>query len=98
MLPAHQLFRNGHLLTLDQTRPMAEALAVRDGRIVAVGTNDELAGLIGPGTQVIDLDGYTVIPGFHDAHCHILLFGLSLVEVNARAATTIAEVVGAVAA
>lgn len=98
MLPAHQLFHRGHLLTLDPARPVAEALAVRDGKIVAVGTDAELAGLIGPDTQVVDLGGCTVVPGFHDAHCHILLFGLSLVEVNARAATTVAEVAAAVAA
>lgn len=98
MLPAHQLFRRGHLLTVDRARPRAEALAVRDGKIVAVGTDDELAGLVGSGTQVIDLGGCTLVPGFHDAHCHILLFGLSLVEVNVRAAKTMAEVVAAVAA
>jgi predicted amidohydrolase YtcJ len=98
MLYADALFRRGHFITLDPSRPLAQALAVREGKIVAVGTGDALSALIGPRTRVVDLEGYTVVPGFHDAHCHILLFGLSLVEVNVRAATTLAEVVAGVAA
>ncbi len=98
MLYADTLFRRGHFITLDPTRPFAQALAVRDGKIVAVGTEDELDALIGPRTRVVDLEGSTVVPGFHDAHCHILLFGLSLVEVDVRAATTLAEVMAGVAA
>ncbi len=98
MLYADRAFRHGQFITLDPAQPTAQALAVRDGKIVAVGSDDDIASLIGPGTTVVDLDGCTVVPGFHDAHCHILLFGLSLVEMNARAAATIAEAVEAVAA
>ncbi len=97
MLYAESVFRHGHLLTFDPTQPAAQALAARDGKILAVGSEDDLAPLIGPRTKVIDLEGCAVIPGFHDAHCHILLFGLSLVEVNTHAAATMAEVVEAVA-
>jgi predicted amidohydrolase YtcJ len=98
MLYADVLFRRGHFITLDPTCPLAQALAVREGKIVAVGSEEALRPLIGPRTRVVDLEGGTVVPGFHDAHCHILLFGLSLVEVNVRAATTLAEVVAGVAA
>lgn len=95
-LKADFVVRGGQILTLDRDNTVAQALAALHGRIVAVGSNQEVSDLIGPRTQVLDLAGETVIPGFHDAHCHILLFGLSLVEVNARPATTIAEVVAAV--
>ncbi|MFQ5401768.1 MAG: amidohydrolase [Anaerolineae bacterium] len=98
MLYADTVFRNGRFLTLDPAQPTAGALAVRDGKIAAVGSDNDLDALIGPGTAVVDLEGKTAVPSFHDAHCHILLFGLSLVEVNARPAATVAEVVDAVAA
>ena len=97
MLYADCVFRRGRIHTLDPAQPQAQALACRAGKIVAVSRDDDLQGLIGPRTQVVDLGGHAVVPGFHDAHCHILLFGLSLVEVNARAATTLADVVAAVA-
>lgn len=97
MLHADRVFQHGHFITLDPAHPTAQALAVCDGRIVAVGSNDSLASLIGPKTKAMDLEGHTVIPGFHDAHCHILLYGLSLMEVNARAAINIREVAEAVA-
>ncbi|WP_322797930.1 amidohydrolase, partial [Thermoflexus sp.] len=90
--------RNARIRTLWDKLPFAEALAAWQGRILAVGRNAEIADLIGPDTQVLDAGGATVLPGFHDAHCHILLFGLSLVEVNVREARTITEVVEAVAA
>lgn len=93
---AERLFRNGHILTLDPALPTAQALATRDERIVAVGTDDNLAGLAGPETEVIDLEGQTVIPGFHDAHCHILLFGMGLLQVDLRAASGVPVIVAAV--
>lgn len=92
MLSADSIFRNGHIITLDPAKPLAQALAVRKGKIVAVGTNDEVSELAGHDTHLINLDGYTVVPGFHDAHCHILLFGLSLTELNVREAETIREI------
>jgi predicted amidohydrolase YtcJ len=49
----------------------AEALAVRDGRIAAVGRDDEIVKLQGPATTVIDLGGHFVMPGFNDAHTHL---------------------------
>jgi predicted amidohydrolase YtcJ len=97
MLYADRVFQHGHILTLDPATPMVQALAVRDGRIVAVGTDREMAELGGPGTRFADLGGCTVVPGFHDAHCHILLFGLGLTEVNVRAAPAIAAIAAAVA-
>lgn len=91
------VYWRGRIYTLDPDRPRAEAVAVWGGRVVAVGDDAEIRHLAGPGTAVVDLEGATVLPGFHDAHCHVLLFGLSLVEVNVRQAASVAEVVTAVA-
>lgn len=90
--------RRARIRTLWAECPFAEALAAWRGRILAIGRDEEIRDLIGPGTRVLDAGGATVLPGFHDAHCHILLFGLSLVEVNAREARTIADIVETVAA
>lgn len=97
MLRADLVVQNARVYTFDETNPKAEALAAWRGRILAVGRREEMADLIGPATRVLDVHGATVLPGFHDAHCHILLFGLSLVEVNVREAQTVGEVAKAVA-
>ncbi len=62
--PADLVLRNGKLVTLDDSQPEAQALAVVGDRIVAVGSNREIGAYIGSATQVIDLDGQLVIPGF----------------------------------
>jgi predicted amidohydrolase YtcJ len=71
----------GTILTVDDARPTAEALAVADGRIVAVGDRADVAALIGPGTQTIDvgkLGGGCVMPGFIEAHGHPLMEAIAL--------------------
>lgn len=65
------LLLNGRLLTMDPRRPVAEALAIRDGKIVAVGATAEIAPLAGAPTRVIDLDGRTALPGLADCHVHL---------------------------
>jgi predicted amidohydrolase YtcJ len=67
------IIRNGKLMTFDPARPKAEALAITDGVLNAVGSDADIAGLAGPQTQVIDAKGGTVMPGFIDSHVH--LFG-----------------------
>lgn len=67
---ADLLIRSARVYTMDAGRPLAEAVAVMAGRIIAVGSNDELAVLAGPATRVIDGSGMTVSPGFIDAHSH----------------------------
>ena len=66
----------GSVLTIDPIGGRAAALAVRGGRIVAVGGNDEVREHIGPTTRVIELEGRTVLPGFQDAHVHPIGAGL----------------------
>ena len=71
--PAHRVFVNAAVYTVDAERSRAEAVAVRDGRIVHVGTNAEVRRLAGPATEVTDLAGAMLLPGFHDSHIHILI-------------------------
>lgn len=68
----------GTVLTVDDTRPTAAALAVADGRIVAVGTRDDVAAHVGPGTQTIDIGGGCVMPGFIEAHGHPVMESVAL--------------------
>jgi predicted amidohydrolase YtcJ len=79
--PAETIFTHGIVLTLESPSP-AQALAVRRDRIVAVGTHDEVLAWRGPSTQVIDLRGHVLMPGFIDAHTHIFndawMWGLDL--------------------
>jgi predicted amidohydrolase YtcJ len=69
-LHADLVLRRATVLTVDADDSVAEALAVRDGVIVAVGTDADVEPLIGPGTRVLDLPGRTVVPGFVDSHTH----------------------------
>ncbi|WP_395671762.1 amidohydrolase [Phenylobacterium sp.] len=61
---------NAKVYTVDERAPRAQAFAVKDGRFLAVGSNDDVRGLAGPGTRVMDVQGATVVPGFIDTHCH----------------------------
>lgn len=74
LLYADLLIVNANIYTVSSGR--AQAMAVRDGKIVAVGTNKEIRKLAGPTTQIEDLQGKTVLPGFIDAHMHLVSVGL----------------------
>ena len=71
-LNADTILLNGKIVTLDAAAPAAEALAVRDGKIMAVGKSDDIRKLAGTGTRTIDLGGRTVIPGLIDSHMHAI--------------------------
>ena len=62
---------NGRVLTMDDDLPAAEAVAVKDGAILAVGSRAAIEALKGPATKVIDAKGGSVIPGFIEAHMHL---------------------------
>ena len=62
---------DGKVLTVDDDFSVAEAVAVADGRILALGSNEEIRPLAGPATRIIELDGRTVIPGLIDNHSHM---------------------------
>ncbi len=79
--------RNGKLWTVDDDNPLAEALAVLDGRFIYVGSDVGVEQHIGPDTEVIDLERAFVTPGFYDNHVHFestgqLLYGLNLLDVS----------------
>jgi len=61
---------HGNMITVDAAQPRAEAVAIADGRFIAVGTDDDIRALATAGTRKIDLEGKTVLPGFIDAHSH----------------------------
>jgi predicted amidohydrolase YtcJ len=90
----------GTVLTVDEARPTAEALAVADGRIVAVGDRSDIAAFVGANTQTIDLGDGCVMPGFIEAHGHPLMEAIALSDriVDIRPVTmhSAADVVDAV--
>ena len=96
--PADLVLRGGVVHTVDAKRPRAEAVAVREGRIVAVGSDAEVAALVGPRTRVVELAGRTVVPGFDDAHAHLLGIGFARLDVDLTGTRTFDEVVARVAA
>ncbi|HUF36925.1 MAG TPA: amidohydrolase family protein [Anaerolineales bacterium] len=68
--PADLIFTNADILTMDFNQPQAEAIAIRGDRVLAVGPTDEVLSHRGSATQVIDLGGRTIAPGFIDSHSH----------------------------
>jgi predicted amidohydrolase YtcJ len=85
-LMADMVLLNGRIFTVDAARPWAQAAAIRDGRFVAVGKDEEIKGLIGQDTEVIDLAGKLALPGFNDAHLHFCNGGLYLLGIDLRPA------------
>ncbi len=80
--PADLVMMNGGIYTVDATHRWAEAAAIADGVIVAVGTNDEIKPYVGDSTEVIDLAGRMAMPGIHDSHVHPLEGGYEQVYCN----------------
>ncbi|MFE7795864.1 amidohydrolase [Streptomyces sp. NPDC057460] len=76
---ADLLVRNAKVFTGDPDRPEARAVAIRDGRVAALGDDHDLAHLVGPGTRVVDALGRRVIPGLNDSHLHVIRGGLNYV-------------------
>ncbi len=97
-MPASLVLTNGHIYTLDPARPSATAIAIDDGRIVAVGDDDSMKALLGRGGEWIDLGGRFVTPGLVDAHVHFQHFALSLLNVDLDGAATRGEALDRIAA
>jgi predicted amidohydrolase YtcJ len=96
--PADLVLRNGRLVTLEKNSPEAQALAARDGKIVAVGTDQAIAKFAGPSTRVIDLHGRLAIPGFIEGHGHFTELGASKMMLDLRDAKNWDQIVAMVAA
>ncbi len=86
--PADVVFRGGTVWTGEADGSPAEALAVRDGRILVVGDEGTIESLVGPDTRVVELEGRTLLPGFVDGHTHFLSGGFQLSSVDLRDAET----------
>jgi predicted amidohydrolase YtcJ len=90
--PADLVVVNARVATLDAASTLAEAIAVRDGRIVAVGTSASLRALAGPKTRLLDAGGRTIVPGLTDSHIHAIRAALSFAtEVSWIDAASIGE-------
>ncbi|MEO7083543.1 MAG: amidohydrolase [Gemmatimonadaceae bacterium] len=80
--PADLVLRNGAVVTMDSTHPQAQAVAISGDTIVAVGSNDDMQGYVGPNTKTIDLRGHLAIPGFNESHGHFTGLGSSLTQLK----------------
>jgi predicted amidohydrolase YtcJ len=80
--PADLVLMNGKIVTVDEAKPEAKALAVRGDLITAVGADKEIKAYIGPSTKVIDLEGKLAIPGFIDSHGHFTGVGQAKLELD----------------
>lgn len=89
---------NGAVHTVDPRRPRAQAVAVAEGKIAAVGTDDEVRALITNSTEVVDLNGRMVVPGFQDAHVHPPSSGLEMLRCNLSEANSLPEYEGIIEA
>lgn len=81
-MEADLILQNARIYTVDSTRPWAEAVACANGVVIAVGSTDDVAGLAGPNTELIDAGGRLALPGLTDAHVHFLNYAIRQQEVN----------------
>ena len=95
-IDADVVLLSGTVLTVACENPRAEAVAIKDGKILWVGKNDEARAAIGKGTAVRNLKGLTVVPGFNEAHNHTLQFGSILSGIDLHAASSMDEILSLV--
>lgn len=96
--PADLVMVNGKVVTMDDALPEAQGLAVRDGRIVAVGSSREMRAYVGSDTELVDLDGRLAVPGLVEGHGHFLGLGRAKMILDLTAVTSFQEIVDMVAA
>ena len=96
MVDADVVLFNGNVITMDEQKRRAQGVAVKDGRILWVGTNEGVKQAVGRGTQVRDLKGMTVTPGFIESHNHTLMFGLGLSSIDLTKVGSIEEIIALV--
>ncbi|MCI0637939.1 MAG: amidohydrolase [Gemmataceae bacterium] len=95
---ADLVLRGGKIVTMDDRQPVAQALAARGQKIVAVGANDEIAKLVGDKTNVIDLKGQLAIPGFIESHGHFVGLGRAKMMLDHTKAKSWDDIIAQVAA
>lgn len=89
--PADIVFKNGNIYTVNERQPRAEAIAVKGGRIVFVGSNTKAKRYEGPRTRIVDLKGKTVVPGLTDAHNHLIGVGQREMTLNLEGTTSLED-------
>ncbi len=97
---ADTVYLHGAVITVDDAQPKAQAVAVKDGKILAVGSDAQVGALKGPATRVVDLAGKTMVPGFVDGHSHIgdMVLGWNLTDLSPPPVGTVRDIAGLQAA
>lgn len=90
------ILRSGEIHTMDAAGTIVEAMVVRDGELVYLGSDAGTERFERPDATILDLGGKVVLPGFHDAHTHLLMSGVDRLNVDVHAATNVDELVAAV--
>ena len=90
--PAETINTNARVNTVDEKRPWAEAVALRNGRITAVGSAQQIDAYRGPSTNVLNAGGRLVLPGFTDCHIHFMDGSLGLTEVDLNGSKSVSEI------
>ena len=85
------VFKNGNIYTVNERQPRAEALAVKAGKIIFVGSNKDAKAYESSSTRVIDLGGKTVVPGLTDAHYHLAGVGAREMNLNLEGTTSLED-------
>jgi predicted amidohydrolase YtcJ len=96
MSPPDLVIHGARVHTVNEREPLAEAVAIAGGRFVAVGANASVLALATPATRRIDAQGATIVPGFQDAHGHVLGLGESLERLDLRETRSLEELVARV--
>lgn len=81
---ADMIMKNGQIITVDENNRIVEAVAVKGNQILAVGTDAEIQTFIGEQTEVIDLEGKSLLPGFVDSHLHLTLYGTNKLGISCK--------------
>jgi predicted amidohydrolase YtcJ len=92
MSVADTVLVNANVVTMDAANTKAEAVAIKDGRIVAVGSNEEIRGIAGKTAKIVDVKNRTVLPGFIDSHAHLTGTALFITSLDFHDATSIKEI------
>lgn len=94
---ADSIFYNGSIYTVDDSNPQVEAVAVKDGMIMAVGSSSDIMKYQGDETEMVDLNGQTMTPGFIESHAHMMGVGYNKLELDLMYVKTYDELVAKVA-